>query len=142
MPQSLDDRTAPRPLDAIDGASRTRRVSVVVLYWLLCVTLLYLHLISIPPRFVHGQMVTVNILAPIEYNNEDKEKLTQLPGLSSDEIIAVVNPDFAEQALRRLTDFRRDIDNIRRATEQLELSNPRAQELMADTADRFQLEPQ
>src|SRR5688572_15279993 len=105
----LDERGAPRPLDAIDSASLTRRISVVVLFWLLAVTLLYIHLIAIPHRFVLGQMIPYSILSPIDYNYEDKEKLSQLTGLESDEIIAVVNPDFGDQALKRLTDFRRDI---------------------------------
>jgi cyclic-di-AMP phosphodiesterase PgpH len=142
VPQSTssDERALDRIQQRISVASRTRRVSVVVLFWLLVSALLYIHLVAVPSSLTLGQMVPYNILAPIDYNYLDKDRLSQLTGLDSDEIIAVVNPDFAAQAEKRLEEFRRDVDNIRRVTDQLELSHPRAQQMISAAAGRYNVD--
>ncbi|MDQ3024034.1 MAG: hypothetical protein M3R04_06595, partial [bacterium] len=143
MPQGHhDERLQSRSAGRSTAASRTRRISIVVLFWLLAIAILYVHLIGLPHRLVAGQLVPYNVMAPIDYNYLDREKLSQLSGLNNDEIIAVVNPDFADNALRQLGDFHNDLDNLRRSTAQLDPGNPRSHGLVNTTAERYLLEPQ
>lgn len=137
----FDERTERRHSQG-DPRSRIRRVVLVALMWLLTLVVLYVHLIAWPHRFQLGQMVPYTIFAPIDFTFQDDEKLAELTGnLSRDEVVKEVDDTFKQQSLRRLETFRADLRTLKAATTGLELSNPRAQELINALADQYQLEP-
>jgi hypothetical protein len=119
-----------------------RRISVVVIFYVISVAVLYCHMVVWPIRFQEGDVAGYSVLAPIDFSYVDEPRLHELTGSARTAgQVQIIDQQMGEQALLRLSGFQDDLAALQQRIAAQELTTAQTSTRIEEVSNRYQLEP-